>query len=306
MAGRPPLLCRRATSTSRATGCATTSAADPGAFLGQAGAGHPPALAGTADHVGRRDPHLVEEHFVEVGRARHLAQRPHVDTGSAHVEDEGRNPGRAVDRLGPRQQIAVVGPLGPRAPDLLAHDHVVATVALGSSLERGEVAPGIGLAEELGPDVVASCHRRQVLGPLLVGAEMLECPGHEGIAEHMRDPDRAELLCQDALLVRIARLGRESGNDVVGVVNRPDIVPEQLDIVGSVGHPQACPLFRLQNRLVVGEQATERDPIAVVALRDRRNGHIHGLMPPRSAARRPRPNGPGARDATPRPRTGPG
>ena len=144
---------------------ATAATAYAGALLGQAGPGDLPALARAADHVGRGDPHLVEEHLVEVGRAGHLAQWSYVDAGTAHVEDEGRDAGRALDRLGARQQVAVVGPLGPRAPHLLTHDHVGVTVALGSGLQRGEVAAGVGLTEQLGPDVVAPRHRRQVGRP---------------------------------------------------------------------------------------------------------------------------------------------
>ena len=69
---------------------AAAAAAHPGALLDQAGAGHPPALAGCADDVGGRDPHLVEEHLVEIGRAGHFAERADVDAGAAHVEDEAR------------------------------------------------------------------------------------------------------------------------------------------------------------------------------------------------------------------------
>ena len=80
---------------------------------------------------------------------------------------------RAFERFSAGQQVAEVGPLGPRAPHLLPHDHVVLTVELPPGPERGQVAACIGLAEQLRPDVIAPGHRREICGSLLIGAEVL-------------------------------------------------------------------------------------------------------------------------------------
>ena len=66
-----------------------------------------PAVVDVAEAVGVGDPHLVEEHLVEAGAAGHLAQRPHLDAGRLHVDDE---PGEAL----------VLGQVGVGAGDDLA------------------------------------------------------------------------------------------------------------------------------------------------------------------------------------------
>ena len=45
-----------------------------------------------ADHIGGRDTYVVEEHFVELVRTRHLHEWSHVDAGRAHVDHEVRDP----------------------------------------------------------------------------------------------------------------------------------------------------------------------------------------------------------------------
>ena len=289
MAGRPPRLCPPG----HLHEAGHRIEASPGApharaLLGQAGSGHPPALPRCPDHVGRRDVHLVEEHLVEVGGARHLAQGTDVDTRAAHVEDEGGDAGRAVHRLRACQQVAVVGPLGPRAPHLLAHHDEVTSVPDGPGLQRGEVAPGVGLAEELGPDVVAPCDGWQMGDPLLVGAEMLERPGDERVAEHVGNAGRPELLLEDALLVRIAALGREAVEPVAGVVQRARVGAQPLHVGCAVGHAQAGALLPLQRRLVLGDEGTQRGAVLVVLGRDGWDDHVHGLTRPPLASRRPR------------------
>jgi hypothetical protein len=142
------------------------TAADAGTFVSQACPRHPPALAGLADHIGARDPDGVEEDLVEIGGARHLAQRANVDARASHVEDERRNARGAKHGFGARQKISVVGPLRPGAPHLLPGDQIVVAVAFGLGPQRGQIAAGLGFAEQLCPDVVAPRHRLQIRGPL--------------------------------------------------------------------------------------------------------------------------------------------
>ena len=67
------------------------------------------------------------------------------------------------------------------------------------------------------------CHRREVRGALLVGAEMLQRAGDEWIAQHVGDAGRAELLLQNPLLVRVSPLAREAIEPVSGLVERAHI-----------------------------------------------------------------------------------
>ena len=106
-------------------------------------------------------------------------------------------------------------------------------------LEAGEVAAGVGLAEELRPDVVAPRHGRKVGGTLLVGAEVLERARHERVPENGRDARCRELLVQDALLERVAPLDPETVRHVAGVVEGPGVGAQRLDVLGPVGDPQA-------------------------------------------------------------------
>ena len=54
-------------------------------------------------------------------------------------------------RIGAGQQDAPVAAVGPGAPDLLAVHDVAVAVALGPGAQRGQVRPGVGLAEQLAP-----------------------------------------------------------------------------------------------------------------------------------------------------------
>ena len=73
-----------------------------------------------------RHPHVGEEHLAEVALAVDGPHRPHLDAGLVHVEDQ---PGDALVLrrvgIGAHEQLAVVGDVGPGAPDLLAVDDVL-------------------------------------------------------------------------------------------------------------------------------------------------------------------------------------
>ena len=93
-----------------------------------------------ADAVGDRHAHLVEEHLAEVALAVDGPHRPDLDARLVHVEDQ---PGDALVLrrvgVGAHEQLAVVGDVGPGAPDLLAVDDVLVAVAHGPGAQRGEV-----------------------------------------------------------------------------------------------------------------------------------------------------------------------
>jgi hypothetical protein len=67
------------------------AAADQHTLRAQRRLGDAPPAVHLADHVLVRDPHVGQEHLVEVGDAVDLAQWPHVDPGRTHVEHEVRD-----------------------------------------------------------------------------------------------------------------------------------------------------------------------------------------------------------------------
>src|SRR5262249_30137113 len=95
-----------------------------------------------------------EEHLVELRLVRDLAQWSYLDTGSAHVEDEVRDP--AVLRrlgIGAGEAHAPVRELGVARPHLLTVQQPTTFGGLGARAHRREVAAGTGLAEELAPQL---------------------------------------------------------------------------------------------------------------------------------------------------------
>ena len=95
------------------------------------------------------------------GAAGHLAQRPHLDAGRLHVDDEAGE--AAVLRLvgiGAADDLADVAVLRAGRPHLLTGDHPLVAVALGPGLETGEVGARARLAEQLAADDVAAVHAR--------------------------------------------------------------------------------------------------------------------------------------------------
>ena len=104
------------------------------------GARDQPALAAPADDPVARRAGAVQEHLVEVGAARHLAQRPHLDAGLLHVDQQVGDAGvlRRVG-LGAAQAEHEVGALRVAGPDLLAVDHPLVAVELrpGLAARRG-------------------------------------------------------------------------------------------------------------------------------------------------------------------------
>ena len=130
-----------------------------------------------------------EEDLVELGLAGDLAQRPHLDAGRVHVDEQVRQPGVALAvRVAARDEDAPVGDVRERRPDLLAVDDEVAVVAarrVVRTAERSEPASGLG--EALAPDLLGREDLREVALLLLVGAVRDDRrPGHA-------EPDHAEV-----------------------------------------------------------------------------------------------------------------
>ena len=84
-------------------------------------------------------------------------------------------------RVGPHQRDAPVGEARVRRPHLLPVHDVDAAALLGARREPGEVAPRVGLAEQLAPHVVAGEDPRHPSPALLLGA-----------VRHQRRPDEAD------------------------------------------------------------------------------------------------------------------
>ena len=127
---------------------------------------------------------LVEEHLVERRAAGHLAQRPHLHAGCAHVDDE---PGEALVLgqvgVGAADDLADVAVVGARRPHLLAGDDPLVAVALGLGLQAGEVGAGARLAEELAGHEVAAVQRGEVLGLDVVLGVVLDRGGDHAEAD---------------------------------------------------------------------------------------------------------------------------
>ena len=140
------------------------------------------------EHVLLRGARLVEEHFVELGAARQLAQRSHVDARLVHRAQEVGEP--VVRRrlgVGTAHDEAPVGAVRQRGPHLLTGDHPLVAVEHGAGLDVGEIRAGVRLGEPLAPQLVDRLDLREEPALLLVGAELDEGRGEEALAEE-RDP----------------------------------------------------------------------------------------------------------------------
>ena len=91
--------------------------------------------------------------------------------GRVHRQDQPRDaPVLRRVGIGAHEELADVGDLAERAPDLLAVEHVVVAVALGARAQRREVGARARLGEALAPHLVAAQDLRQVRGLLRVAA----------------------------------------------------------------------------------------------------------------------------------------
>ncbi len=138
------------------------------ALVRERGVGDRPPTVELADEMVCRHEHIVEEHLVELGLAGDLPQRAHLDTRLVEVDHEVGDAavlGRVG--IGPHEGDAPAGEAGVGGPDLLAPHQPAALGRFGDGAQRGEVGAGVGLAEELAPDLAGVEDRRQPAGLLL-------------------------------------------------------------------------------------------------------------------------------------------
>jgi hypothetical protein len=116
-----------------------------------------PAFAGLADHVRGGDTRAVEHHLAELpGDAVDHAERVLLDPGWRIGTAKATAPCASGRRVGAREQEAPIGDVGVARPDLVPVDHVLVAVARRGGAQRGQVRPGVGLAEALTPALAAA------------------------------------------------------------------------------------------------------------------------------------------------------
>ena len=147
-----------------------------------------PAAADLADHVLERHLDAAQEDLVELGLARDLAQRPHLDAGRVHVDDQVGEAGVALRvGVGAGEEDAEVRDVRVRRPDLLPVDDEAVALEARRRADAGEIGAGTGLREPLAPDLVGREERLQVARLLRVGAARDDRrPGHP-------EPDHADV-----------------------------------------------------------------------------------------------------------------
>ena len=144
-------------------------------FVGQGVLRELPAAVLFADEVLSGETNVGEEDLVEQMHAGHLDDRRHFDAGQIHRHDEVAQ-ACVLRRVGvrARQQDPELRRVRERRPDLLTVDDVLVAFLERARRDVGEVAAGLGLAEELAPDLVGRKHRHDVAVLLLVGAVLHE------------------------------------------------------------------------------------------------------------------------------------
>ncbi len=130
--------------------------------------GDPPAVVLGAHPICHRHAHVGEEHLGELRaiRARCAAAARRYRAGPS-AGSATRCPCAWRVGVGPHEELADVGDLSERAPDLLTVQHVVVAVALGARAQGREVGARARLGEALTPHLVAPQDLRQVRGLLL-------------------------------------------------------------------------------------------------------------------------------------------
>ena len=131
------------------------AAADGDALVAQRRAGHRPPVVGRTHHVVVGHEDVVEEHLVEVGVAGDLAQG-RTSTPSACMSITMVVMPACLGASGLVRTVANPRWLfvGAGGPHLLAVDHPAAVDPGAPGLDRGGIGAGVGLTEELAPDVL--------------------------------------------------------------------------------------------------------------------------------------------------------
>src|ERR1700738_3723177 len=136
--------------------------------------------------------------LVELLHAVGLLDRPHLDAGALHVEEEH---GQALVLwhigIGTGDQEAVVGIMRARGPDLLAVDDPVVALLLRAGAQARDVGAAGRLRKQLAPDLLAGGKLRQIMAFVLLAAER-----HHGRTAHaLADLERLRQLAVDALFL---------------------------------------------------------------------------------------------------------
>ena len=203
-----------------------------------------PSCNGPSERVAR-DSHAGEEDLVELAVARDRDEGPDLDAGKAHV-DEHAGDALVLRRvgIGAHEQLAPAGQVPERVPHLLPVDDELVAVGHRPTLERREVGAGVGLAEALAPDVVASQHPRQEPALLLLGAPLDDrrCDVREADRiERARRTGAVHLFGEDNLVddagAAAAVLGRPRDRRVAGVGEQAVPGAQQLERVGVLRQP---------------------------------------------------------------------
>src|SRR5690606_21487586 len=147
---------------------ARAAAADAGAFELEQALADGPALPFLADPVGLERDRIGEEGLAKGRGARNQLDRPRLDAGLVHVEDEEGDPFMVARPVGAEQAEAEIGPLPARSPGLLAVDDIMVALVLGEALQAREVGSRAGLRIALGAADRAVGERRQPFELLLV------------------------------------------------------------------------------------------------------------------------------------------
>src|SRR6266540_1769838 len=219
-----------------------------------------PAVVHLADDVLLVGTGVVEEDLVELGRARHLLERPCRDAVLLHRDEQVRDPlvgGRLG--IGAHDCEAPVGPVGERRPDLLPVDHPLVTVEHGAGLDVREVGTGVRLRVALAPQLLGGLDLGQEALLLLIGPVRDQRRREQPLTEEADAGRRVRL---GVLLVEDDLLGEARGTPAV-LLRPPETDPAvaaehalPLDAhvpVALVGRSAAAPDLREVAHEVVGE-----------------------------------------------------
>ncbi len=218
-------------------------ASDPDALVGEHLAHDPPAVIDLAEHVLGLQHDVGQEDLVDVVRAEQRVDRPHLDPGPVHRQQEERQAALArALAAGAGEQHADLGHLRVGGPDLLAVDAPAGAVGAGVGLEAGEVGAGVGLAEALAPDDLALRDTRQVallLGRRAEAHQRRADPVEPHVLRAARLVVRPHLLAHDGLLPDVpataAVLARPGEREQVLLAQDPAEALGQREVLRVVG-----------------------------------------------------------------------
>ena len=155
--------------------------------------GDAPAIALSTDPVRVVHTGVVEEDLVEGRIPGHLTQRPHLDTGLGHVDQEvGDASVFGGVGIGAGDQDPVLRIVSARVPDLLPGDGPLIAILHRAGAERGHVRAGRRFREELAPRCGAVDDAREVALLLLGRTHDEECRRDEEGGDAVRRPVGAD------------------------------------------------------------------------------------------------------------------